>query len=165
MYLDILCYKDFIKPKCLNRQIGADIPSQYLLEPFHKLIKVIRRFFNCEGRFDRVYPYHIRLLMHFKGENPLNLPFLLYRSLGKMVGNVQAKADQLGNNLSHSSLIKLLVVEKLRHLKKDWDSFMISANIPRDPKGDIPLSARETMVHSAGARKEDVTGKRKGKEI
>jgi hypothetical protein len=51
----------------------------------------------------------------------------------------------------------------LRRLNKDWDSFMISADIPRDPKGDIPLSARETTFHSAGVRKEDVTGK--GKEI
>jgi hypothetical protein len=42
---------------------------------------------------------------------------------------------------------------------------MISANIPGDPKGDIPLSSRETMLHSAGAIKEDVTGKIKGKEI
>jgi hypothetical protein len=36
-------------------------------------------------------------------------------------------------------------------------------DIPRDPKGDIPLSARETTFHSTGARKEYVTGK--GKEI
>jgi hypothetical protein len=27
MPLDMLCYKDFIKPKCLNQKIGADIPS------------------------------------------------------------------------------------------------------------------------------------------
>jgi hypothetical protein len=165
MPLDILCYKDFIKPDCLNGKIGADIPSQYLLEPFQKLLKVIRRYFTCEGRFDRVYPYHIRLLMHFTGKKPLNLPFFLYQSLEKMADNVQAKADQPGNNLSHLSLIKLLVVEELRHLNKDWDSFMISADIPRDPKGDIPLSARETTFHSAGERKEDVMGKGKGKEI
>jgi len=27
MPLDILCYKDFIKPDCLNGKIGANIPS------------------------------------------------------------------------------------------------------------------------------------------
>jgi hypothetical protein len=78
MPLDILCYKDFIKPNYLNGRIGADIPSQYLQEPFQKVLKVIRRYFTCEGRFDRVYPYHIRLLMHFTGKKPLNLPFFLY---------------------------------------------------------------------------------------
>jgi hypothetical protein len=150
MPLDILCYEYFIKPNCLNGKIGADVPSQYLREPFQKLLKVIRRYFTCEGRFDRVYPYHIRLLMHFTGKKPLNLPFFLHRSLEKMADNVQAEADQPGKNLSHLSLIKLLVVEELRWLNKDWDSFMISADIPRDPKGDIPLSARETTFHSAG---------------
>ena len=103
--------------------------------------------------------------MHFIRKNPLNLPFFLYSSLGKMVDNVQAKADQMGNNVSHFSLIKLLVVEELRHLNKDWDSFMISANIPRDLKGDIPLFARETTLYSVGAIKEDVMRKIKGKEI
>jgi hypothetical protein len=67
-----------------------------------------------------------------------------------MADNVQAKADHPGNNLSHLSLIKLLVVEELRHLNKDWDSFMILVNIPRDPKGGIPLSTRETTLHSVG---------------
>jgi hypothetical protein len=103
---------DFIKPECRNQKIGADIPSQYLLEPFEKLLKIIRKYFTFEGRFDRVYPYHIRLLMHFTGKNPLNLPFFLCRSLGKMEDSVQAKADHSGNNLFHFSLIKMLVVEE-----------------------------------------------------
>jgi len=59
----------------------------------------------------------------------------------------------------------LLVVEELGHLKKDWDSFQISTNITRDPKGGIPLSSRKTTLHSVGERKDDATEKRKGKEI
>jgi hypothetical protein len=82
-----------------------------------------------------------------------------------MEDSVQAKSDQPGNNLFHFSLIKMLVVEELRHLNKDWNYFLISANIPRDPKGDIPLSAEESTLHSSEARKEDVTERRKGKEI
>jgi len=38
-------------------------------------LRVIQRYFTCEGRFDRVYQYHVRLLMHFTGKNPLNFPF------------------------------------------------------------------------------------------
>jgi len=49
-------------------------------------------------------------------------------------------------------------------LNKYWDYFLILANIPRDPKGYIPLSTKETTLHSSEARKEGVTGKRKGKE-
>jgi hypothetical protein len=59
----------------------------------------------------------------------------------------------------------MLVVEELRHLNKEWDSFMISANIPRDPKGDIPLYVEKSSLHNAEARKGDVTKKRKGKEL
>jgi hypothetical protein len=94
MPLDTSCYIDFIKPEYRNRKIGASIPSEYLLEPFEKLLKIIQKYFTCEGRFDKVHQYHIRLLMHFTGRSPLNLPFFLCRSLGKMADNVQAKADQ-----------------------------------------------------------------------
>jgi hypothetical protein len=80
----------FIKPECRNPKIGAGIQRQYLLEPFEKLIKIIRRYFTCEGMFDRVYPYHIRLLMHLIGEHPLNLPLFLCQSLGNMEDNVHA---------------------------------------------------------------------------
>jgi hypothetical protein len=50
-------------------------------------------------------------------------------------------------------------------LNKYWNSFLISANIPRDPKGDIPLSAKESTLHNSEARNEDVTERRKRKEI
>jgi hypothetical protein len=59
------------------------------------------------------------LLMHFTGKKPLNLAFFFHRSLEKMEDNVQAKANKPGKNLSHLSLIKLLVVKELRHLNKD----------------------------------------------
>jgi hypothetical protein len=109
-HLDLLCYEYFIKLNCLNEKIGAGVLSRYLREPFQKLLKVIRRYFTCEITSDRKYPHHIRLLMHFRGKRPLNLPFFLHRSLERMVDNVQAKVDHLRKNLFHISLIKLLVV-------------------------------------------------------
>jgi hypothetical protein len=70
--------------------------------------------------------------MHFTGINPLNLPFFLYQSLGNMVDNVQAKADQLGNNLSHFSLTKLLISEEFEKMelvfKKNTQSFKVSGD-------------------------------------
>jgi hypothetical protein len=165
MPLDTSCYIDFIKPEYRNLKIGANIPSEYPIEPFEKLQKIIQKYFTCEGRFVKVHQYHIRLLMHFTGRSPLNLPFFLCRSLGKMADNVQAKADQLENNLFHFYLIKMLVVEELRDLNKDCDSFLISTNIPRDPKGDIPLSADKSTFHSLEERGGGVVERGKGKEI
>jgi hypothetical protein len=80
-----------------------------------------------------------------------------------MADNVQAEANQPKKNLFHMSFINLLVVEELRWLDKDWDSFLISTDIPRDPKGDFPLYARKTTLHRAGERMKEAMGK--GKEI
>jgi hypothetical protein len=57
------------------------------------------------------------------------------------------------------------VVEELRNLNKNWNSLLISANIPREPKEDIPLSTEKSTLHSSKARKEGVNKRRKGKEI
>jgi len=38
---DTSCYIEFIKPKFRNRKIGANIPSDYLLEPFEFFLKII----------------------------------------------------------------------------------------------------------------------------
>jgi hypothetical protein len=65
MPLDSVFYIDFLKPKYISQKIGATIPREYVLEPYEKLLRVIQRYFTCEGRFDRVYQYHVRLLMHF----------------------------------------------------------------------------------------------------
>jgi hypothetical protein len=165
MPLDTSFYIDFLKPEYKNQKIGASIPREYVLEPYEKLLRVIRKYFTCEGRFDKVYQYHIRLLMHFIGRSPLNLPFFLYRSLGKMADTVQARADQPKSSLFHFSLVKLLVVEEIGKLKRDWDSLLTSTNISLDPKGDTPLSAEKSTSHSSGGKGGDVAERRKGKEI
>jgi hypothetical protein len=135
--------KNSLKPNCLNGKIGMGVPSRYLREPFQKLLKMIRKYFTCEIRLDIIYPHHIILLMHFTSKRSLKLPFFLHQSLGGMANNIQAEENQPNKNLSHISLIKLLIVEELRRLGKEWDFFMISVDIPRDPKGDIPLPTGE----------------------
>jgi hypothetical protein len=137
------------------------VPSRYLREPFHKLLKLIRKYFTCERRSDIIHSHHIRLLMHFTGKRPLNLPFFLHQSLGGMVDSVRVEANQPKKNLSHISLIKLLIVKELGRLGKTWDSFMISADIPKEPKGYPPLPMREATSHSveAGIERDAKKGK------
>jgi hypothetical protein len=67
-------------------------------------------------------------------------------------------------DLNHGSSPVPTMVEELRWLDKEWDSFMISADIPRDPKGDFPLSTRETTFHNAGERMEGAIEKGKKTE-
>jgi hypothetical protein len=68
-----------------------------------------------------------------------------------MADNVQAEANQPKKNLSHISLIKLLIVEQLRKLGKSWNLFLLATDIPRDPKGDSSLPMGKETSHSAEA--------------
>jgi hypothetical protein len=56
-----------------------------MIEGFDKMLRVIQRYFTCEGRFNMIYQYHIRLLFHFIGKYLMNLPFYLFRSIKKIV--------------------------------------------------------------------------------
>jgi hypothetical protein len=60
----------------------------HLVEGFDKMLRVIQRYFKCEGIFNMIYQYHIRLLLHFTGKDLMNIPFCLFRSMGKMVERV-----------------------------------------------------------------------------
>jgi hypothetical protein len=84
--------KDFLKPEYQEDNLSKGVARNHMLEYFDKMLKVIHRYFTCEGRFNMVYQYHIKLLMHFTGKEPLNLPFYILRSLGKMSDKVQAKS-------------------------------------------------------------------------
>jgi hypothetical protein len=79
MPLDTSCYIDFIKPEYRNQKIGANIPSEYLLEPFEKILKITRKYFNCEGRFDKVH----QDIDSFHRDKSLKITFLLVSKPGK----------------------------------------------------------------------------------
>jgi hypothetical protein len=124
MPLDPSFYIDFLKPKYRKHKIGATIPREYVLDPYEKILRVIHKYFTFEDWFDRLYQYHTRILTHFITKIPLNFPLYLYRSMGEMVDKVHAKANQLKSILFHFSLVKLLVVEEIRKLNRDWYSFL-----------------------------------------
>jgi hypothetical protein len=111
-----------------------------------------------------IYQYHIRLLLHFTGKYLMNLPFYLFRSIGKMVDRVQAKSKAVDTSVFHSGLIKILVMEELkkRNMEQYW--FIASAhlqlNVAPTPQSKVqsPLQAN-SIVHT------ETSIKRKGKHI
>lgn len=104
MELDLAHFKYFLKSQYQEGHQSIT-PRSYLLDHHSKLLKVIQRYFTCEGRFNKVYQYHIRLLIHFTSTKPLNLPYYLFTSLKKIVDNVQEKGSQIEPSLFHFSLI------------------------------------------------------------
>jgi len=119
MALDSTYCNDYFKPEHQNEKLSAGVPRKYMLDHFDKLLRVIQRFFTCEGRFNMVYQYHLILLMHFTSKQALNLPFYLYRSLGEMSDKVQARSKRVEHSLFHSCLIKLLVLEERKKTNGD----------------------------------------------
>jgi len=73
-----------------------------------------------------IYQYHIRLLMHFIGKEPLNLPFYLLIILGNMSGKFQSKYMQLDTSNFHFVLTKMLMLEELKNTNSDWDVFLVT---------------------------------------
>jgi hypothetical protein len=84
MALDAAYAKDFLKPELQADNITKGVPRNHLIEQFDRILKIIQRYFTCEGRFNTLYQYHIRLLLHFNGKIEMNIPYYFLRSIGKI---------------------------------------------------------------------------------
>jgi hypothetical protein len=100
---------------------------------FDRMLKIIQRYFSCEGRFNTLYHYHIRLLLHFTGKVQMNVPYYLLRSIGKMSDRVQAKSKDVDSSLFHSGLIRMLVSEELGKKEISWEHFLVTSHFKMDP--------------------------------
>lgn len=65
-----------------------------------------------------------------------------------MANKFQVRDDQLKSSLFHFSLVNFLVIEDLRKLNRDWDSFLASTNTPLNPKGDTPMYVERMSYNS-----------------
>jgi hypothetical protein len=77
-------FRSYLKPKHKCLVWKKDIPMYFLEEKWKYLLKAILFYVTCEGRYNRVMIYHFKLMNHFTGRSPLNLPYYLHRSLTKM---------------------------------------------------------------------------------
>jgi hypothetical protein len=112
-----------------------------MLEGFDNMLKFIQKYFTCEGRFNTVSQYHIRLLLLFTRKEIMNLPLYVFRSIGKVVDRVQAKSKKVDTSVFHSGLINMLVMEDLSKKNIDWETFLTSSqfqlNVSPTPQSKI----------------------------
>ena len=71
-----------------------------------------------------MYSYHFKLLLHFTRKISLDLPFYLFRSLGKMSDKIQLKKEACETSLFHHVLIKLIVLSELQKIGREWSTFL-----------------------------------------
>lgn len=89
------------------------------------MITVVKQYITCEGRFFRVFRFHMRFLLHLLGMSKMNLPYFLFSSLAKMSRKVQKNPNKAKTSLIHHSLISILVLDRLREEKIPWEQFLI----------------------------------------
>jgi hypothetical protein len=111
MILNASFSKEFLKPHYPRNNFSKGVPRSHLVEDFEIFLKIIQRYFTCEGRFNMLYQYHIRIFLHFTGKYAMHIPFYLLRSMGKMHDRVQVKSKAVDTNVSHFGLIRMLVME------------------------------------------------------
>ena len=102
-------FRSYLKPEHRGMVWKKSVPSSWLEENWQQLLKAIMIYLTYEGRYNRAMIYHFKLMKYFIGKNPLNLPFYLYRSLGKMAHQVKSQPSKITSRLCHHGLIQLLV--------------------------------------------------------
>jgi hypothetical protein len=132
MTLNASFSKEFLKPNYQTDNLSKGVPRSHLVEGFDKMLKIIQRYFTCEGRFNMLYQYHIRLVLHFTGKDEMNIPFYLLRSMVKMSDKVQEKSKVVDTSFFHSGLIRMLVMEELMKRNIPWDQFIVSTHMKLD---------------------------------
>ena len=123
MDIDLEDYKLFLKPHA-REKLGYIFPFRHLLNIYDPLMRLIMKYFTCEGRFSRLYRYHIILLMHFTSTKPLDLPHFLYKSLLRITEKVQSRNKDHHPSLFHHGLVKLIVLHHLSSINMTWETFM-----------------------------------------
>jgi hypothetical protein len=117
-------FMSYLQPLHKDLTWKKDIPMSYLEPKWKSLLKAIFVYITCEGRNDKVMFYHFKLLNHFTGRSPINLPFYLHKALTKMSKQVKAKPTKVASRLSHQGLITLIVKESLKKRQVDWNYFL-----------------------------------------
>lgn len=111
--LDRFYYEPYIKHGYM-RHLSAVFPFRFLRDEYAPLMKLIIRYFSCEGRFSRLYAYHVRLLMHFMRVRMMNIPFFMCRNIDRMAPLVQRKSPaHQHKSIYHYALIKIIFMHQL----------------------------------------------------
>ena len=68
-------FRSYLKPEHRGMVWKKSVPSSWLEEKWKQLPKAIVSYLTCEGIYNRARIYHFKLMNHFTGKSPLNLPF------------------------------------------------------------------------------------------
>jgi hypothetical protein len=114
----------FLKREHTNPDWSRGISRKWLKDQWREVLKIIQRYLTCDGRYSIINKFHMRFLLHITGDNKLNLPFFLHRSLLKMSEKFQKHPNTPATSLIHPVVIKRLATHELNNLMILWDAFI-----------------------------------------
>jgi hypothetical protein len=117
-------FRSYLLPVHKTLTWKKDIPMSYLESKWQTLLRAILVYITCEGCYNRVMYYHLKLLNHFTGREHLNIPYFFHRTLIKMAKQVKTQPTKVISRISHQGLITLLVKEALQRKQIEWGFFL-----------------------------------------
>jgi len=129
---DMTPCKEFLKLEFTDSDLNKSVPRSFIKDSYANLLTCIQRYFTCEGRYHRVYSYHFKLLLHFTRKISLDLPFYLFRSLGKMCDKVQLKKEACETSFFHHGLVKLIILHEIQKVDREWSVFMFMSSFKNE---------------------------------
>jgi hypothetical protein len=119
-----LDFRVYLKEGYRHKAWKKGMLVSYLDEEWQELFKGIQLYITSEGRYDKLMMYHFKLLDHFIGKTPLNLPYFLHKSLTKVCKKIRAQPLSMKTTLCHFGLIKLIILEELKQQGRSWEHFL-----------------------------------------
>jgi hypothetical protein len=117
-------FKSYLKDGYKHKAWSKGMLVSYLDEEWQHLFKGIQLYITSEGRYDKLMMYHFKLMDHFTGKTPINLPYFLYHSLSKVCKRIRAQPLSLKIALCHLGLIKLIILQELKQQGRSWEHFL-----------------------------------------
>jgi hypothetical protein len=119
-----LDYRVYLKDGYKHKAWTKGMLVSYLDEEWQHLFKGIQLYITSEGRYDKLMMYHFKLMDHFTGKTPINLPYFLYHSLMKVCNRIRAQPLSINSTLCHLGLIKLILLQELKQQGRSWEHFL-----------------------------------------
>jgi hypothetical protein len=117
-------FKFYLKDGYKHKAWTKGMLFSYLDEEWQHLFKGIQLYITSEGRYDKLMMYHFKLMDHFSGKTPINLPYFLYHSLIKVCNRIRARPLSIKSTLCHLGLIKLIIIQELKQQGRSWEHFL-----------------------------------------
>jgi hypothetical protein len=156
-----LDFRVYLKDGYKHKAWRKGMLVSYLAEEWQDLFKGIQLYITSEGRYDKLMMYHFKLMDHFTGKTPINLPYFLYHSLTKVCKRIRAQPLSIKSTLCHLGLIKLILLQELKQQGRSWEHFLFWEGFEtqnQTANEQMAGARRQSSPHSNSRRRRALSG-------